>query len=87
MQRWLQTPRWAMASSRALIARFGSSAASVMVPGSSLEARRQPGLFSATVQTKNESAAEVAQLVKAELTRHGQLTRSRARNYKRAKRC
>ena len=37
--------------------------------GSSFEARRQPGLFSATVQTKNESAAEVAQLVKAELTR------------------
>ena len=34
---------------------------------SSLEARRQPGLFSATVQTKNESAAEVAQLVKTEL--------------------
>ena len=36
---------------------------------SSFEARRQPGLFSATVQTKNESAAEVAQLVKAELAR------------------
>jgi zinc protease len=35
--------------------------------GSSLEARRQPGLFSATAQTKNESAAEVAQLMKAEL--------------------
>jgi zinc protease len=34
---------------------------------SSIEARRQPGLFSATVQTKNESAAQVAQLVKAEL--------------------
>ena len=37
--------------------------------GSSIEARRQPGLFSASVQTKNESAAEVAQLVKAELKR------------------
>jgi zinc protease len=37
--------------------------------GSSFEARRQPGLFSATVQTKNDSAAEVAQLIKAELTR------------------
>jgi zinc protease len=35
--------------------------------GSSIEARRQPGMFSATVQTKNESAAEVAQLVKTEL--------------------
>ena len=31
--------------------------------GSSLEARRQPGLFSATVQTKNESAAEVVGLI------------------------
>jgi zinc protease len=37
--------------------------------GSSLEARRQPGLFRATVQTKNGSAAEVAQLVEAELKR------------------
>jgi len=37
--------------------------------GSSLEARRQPGMFSATVQTKNESAAEVAGLVEEELKR------------------
>jgi zinc protease len=37
--------------------------------GSSLEARRQPGLFSATVQTKNESAAEVAGLLQVELRR------------------
>ena len=37
--------------------------------GSSLEARRQPGLFSATAQTKNESAAEVAQLLASELQR------------------
>lgn len=37
--------------------------------GSSIEARREPGLFSATVQTKNESAAEVAQLVEGELKR------------------
>ena len=37
--------------------------------GSSLEARRQPGLFSATVQTKNESAAEVAGLLEDQLKR------------------
>ena len=36
---------------------------------SSIEARRQSGLFSAAAQTKNESAAEVAQLVTAELKR------------------
>ena len=53
---------------------------------SSFEARRQPGLFSATVQTKNESAAEVAQLVKAELAR--MVTDPvKARNYRRTKRC
>lgn len=37
--------------------------------GSSIETRRQPGLFSAAVQTKNESAAEVAQLIRGELKR------------------
>jgi zinc protease len=37
--------------------------------GSAIEARRQPGLFSATAQTKNESAAEVASLMDAELKR------------------
>lgn len=37
--------------------------------GSSIEARRQPGMFSATAQTKNESAAEVAQLIRMELER------------------
>lgn len=37
--------------------------------GSSIEARRQPGLFSATAQTKNQSAAEVARLVREELKR------------------
>lgn len=36
---------------------------------SSIEARRQPGLFSATAQTKNESAAEVAKLMQSELKR------------------
>jgi zinc protease len=37
--------------------------------GSSIEARRQPGLFRAAVQTKNESAAKVAELVREELKR------------------
>jgi zinc protease len=37
--------------------------------GSSFDFRREAGPFSATVQTKNESAAEVARLVVAEMTR------------------
>jgi zinc protease len=37
--------------------------------GSSIDARRQPGPFSASAQTKNESAAEVASLIEAELKR------------------
>ena len=37
--------------------------------GSSIDARRQPGMFSASAQTKNESAAEVANLIGAELKR------------------
>jgi zinc protease len=37
--------------------------------GSSLETRRQAGLFSASAQTKNESAAEVAGLMEAEFER------------------
>ncbi len=36
---------------------------------SSIEARRQPGIFIASAQTKNESAAEVAKLIGAELKR------------------
>ncbi len=37
--------------------------------GSSLDARREEGPFSAATQTKNESAAEVASLMKSELKR------------------
>ena len=37
--------------------------------GSNFDFRAQPGPFAATVQTKNESAAEVAHLIVAEMTR------------------
>ncbi len=37
--------------------------------GSQIEARRENGLFSASVQTKNESAAEVVQLLNGEIDR------------------
>jgi zinc protease len=37
--------------------------------GSSIDARRQPGPFNASAQTKNQSAAEVATLIESELKR------------------
>lgn len=37
--------------------------------GSSIDARRQPGPFAASAQTKNQSAAEVASLIQSELKR------------------